>query len=54
MRAKTEQAEAVGGGCAQRSPMWEEGSLMNGTRAIKVTLTKRQEVRLSSGEREVY
>lgn len=33
---------------------WEKGSLMNGTGAITVTLTKRQEVRLSSGEQEVY
>lgn len=48
------QGEAVVGRHTQRSPMWEEGSLMNGMRAIKVTLTKRQEVRLSSGEKGVY
>lgn len=42
------------GQCTQRSPTWEERSLMNGTGAIKVTVTKRQEVSLSSGEKEVY
>ena len=34
--------------------VWEEESLMNGVRAVKVTLTERQEVKLSSGEKEVY
>lgn len=48
------QGEAIGGWCTQGSPAWEEGSVMNGTKAIKVTLTKRQEVRLSSGEKEIY
>lgn len=48
------QGEAGGGCYTRRSPTWEEVSLMNGMRAIKVTLTKRQEVRLSSGGKEVY
>lgn len=41
MQAKVGQGGDVGGRRTQRSPAWEEGSLMDGTRAIKVTLTKR-------------
>lgn len=48
------EAVSIAGHDTQRSLMWEEGALMNGTKAIKVTVTKRQEVRLSSGEKEVY
>lgn len=34
--------EGAGGGrCTPRIPSWEEGSVMNGWRAIKVTLTKK-------------
>lgn len=54
MQATIGQGQAVGGRHTQKSTLWEERSLMDGTRAIKVTLTKRLEVRLSSGEKEVY
>ncbi len=35
------EGEAVGEHCSQGSPTWEDGSLMNGARAVQVTLTKR-------------
>lgn len=46
--SKGGQGETVGGCYTQRIPQWEEDKLMNGVKTVKVTLTKRQEVRLSS------